>query len=314
MDDIPLVFDFTNALLKHTKSPNTQRVYYRWIDQFLADITQMKRTQGGDARAHRMANLPVKPLKQILTPELLSDWLDTLAEAGHGKQGIDQARSAVIVLADLMSQSRQFPKKTVDALKKIPTPEVEVAPKKDARLLSRDELMQLIRAAEEIATSPNQQLRNTIMATMLCTMALRREELSVAKWGDLKMVDEKKVILQTDQDYAIEVPSNLLNPLSQWRNNIGKPSTQSPIVRRLWKGGRIAKEGLSPDGVWLVIRDAAEYANLGHVTPDDLRRSIAGGLRDAGVSVEKISQILRHRSLIITERYLRRIPSVENES
>ncbi len=304
-----MVFDFTKALPKHTKSPHTQRAYYRWIDLFLADVTQMKRTQG-DARAFRMANLPIKPLKQILTPELLSDWLDDLAEAGHGKQGLDQARSAVIVLADLMSQSRQFPKKAVDGLKKIPTPDVEDKPKKDLRLLSRDELMQLIRSAEEIATSPNQQLRNTIMATMLCTMALRREELSVAKWGDLKIVDEK-VILQTDKDHYIEVPSNLLNPLSQWRNNIGKPSTQSPIVRRIWKGGRIAKEGLSPDGVWMVIRDAAQHANLGHVTPDDLRRSVAGGLRDAGVSIEKISQILRHRSLLVTERYLRRIPSVE---
>lgn len=45
-----------------------------------------------------------------------------------------------------------------------------------------------------------------------------------------------------------------------------------------------------------------------HVTPDDLRRSAVAGLRDAGISTEEISRLLRHRSVQVTERFLSKLP------
>ena len=51
------------------------------------------------------------------------------------------------------------------------------------------------------------------------------------------------------------------------------------MLRRLWKGGRISRNGLTPDGIWLIVSDAARAADLGQVAPHDLRRSVAGALQ-----------------------------------
>ncbi|HEX2621975.1 MAG TPA: site-specific integrase, partial [Phototrophicaceae bacterium] len=45
-----------------------------------------------------------------------------------------------------------------------------------------------------------------------------------------------------------------------------------------------------------------------HVAPHDLRRSVAGALHEAGTPIEKISQLLRHSNVAVTERYLNRLP------
>jgi integrase len=62
------------------------------------------------------------------------------------------------------------------------------------------------------------------------------------------------------------------------------------------------------DGIWLVIDEAAEAAQIGHVAPHDLRRSVAGTLHESGVPIETISRLLRHSNVAITERYLSRLP------
>jgi integrase len=157
-----------------------------------------------------------------------------------------------------------------------------------------------------MAHSSNQLLRNNVVATMLCTMALRREELSAAKWGDVTLKDGI-VVLNMGQGY-VDVPLPVVAIIDKWRSALNTPSASSPLIRRIWKGGSVAKAGLSPDGIWLIIRDAAEYAGLGHVTPDDLRRSAVANMYKNGMPVEEISRLLRHRSVLITERFLAKLP------
>jgi len=299
-------FDLTKALPKRTSSPHTQRAYYRWIDQFLVDLAGMKPTRG-DARIDRMRALPIQRILPILKPDTLETWLNLLVDEGHSRQGLDQARASVVTMGELMADDDLISAKLFGRLKYISTPSVEIK-KKKATILSRDELNALMTSARENSTSHNQMLRNSVAMMMLCMMALRREELSAANWGDLQRQGDKIILSIRNGDGAVQVPSKLLSVLTSWRDAIGAPSNDSPLIRRIWKGGRIAKAGLSPDGIWLIVKDAATSAHLGHVSPDDLRRSVAGGLRDNGHSVEEISQLLRHKNTIITERYLKRIP------
>jgi integrase len=106
----------------------------------------------------------------------------------------------------------------------------------------------------------------------------------------------------------VDVPLPVVAIIDRWRNMLGEPPASTPLIRRIWKGGRIAKAGLSPDGIWLIIRDAAQFANLGHVTPDDLRRSAVANMYRNGMPIEEISRLLRHRSILITERFLAKLP------
>lgn len=303
------IFDFTKALPKRTSSVHTQRAYYRWVDQYLVDLADMKPTQG-DSRLERMRRLPIHRILPLLLPDTLDTWLGSLVENGHSRQGIDQARATIVTLGELMAQSNLISNELFAQLKYVSSPPIDITKRKHT-FLTRDQLTQLMNASRDKSTSQNQRLRNSVAMTMLCTMALRREELSAAKWGDLQRKGERIFLTIRNDGGAVEVPAKLLKTLTHWRNAIGEPAGDSPLIRRIWKGGRIAKDGLSSDGIWLIVKDAANVANLGHVSPDDLRRSVAGGLRDAGHSVEEISQLLRHKNTIITERYLKRIPKQE---
>jgi integrase len=296
-------FDFTQALPKRTDSSNTQRAYYRWVDRFLVDVAGLKPTSG-DERLNRMENLPLKSLLRHMTARKLRNWLNRLVEEKQGRQALDQARATIVTLAELMAeegaleaaQAQEIQDVSVPAVKKNPTPE---------RLLSPDEVRRIMAAARDMAHSTNQLLRNNVVATMLCTMALRREELSAAQWGDVTLKDGIAV-LDMGQGY-VDVPLPVVAIIDRWRNMLGEPPASTPLIRRIWKGGRIAKAGLSPDGIWLIIRDAAEFANLGHVTPDDLRRSAVANMYRNGMPIEEISRLLRHRSILITERFLAKL-------
>jgi integrase len=152
---------------------------------------------------------------------------------------------------------------------------------------------------------------------MLCTMALRREEVAAARWSDFSIQNNRAVLRvhgKGRKTAPIDVPRAVLMALTSWRQTLTAQgqlkSNASPILRRLWKGGRISQSGLTPDGIWLIVSDAARAANLGAVAPHDLRRSVAGALQANGVPIEKISRLLRHSNVAVTERYLSKLPQI----
>lgn len=298
-------FDLTVALPQRTASANTQRAYYRWVDRYLSDVAGLKATRG-DERHRRMQNLPMRSLQKHLTPRKLKNWLNRLVEDGQGRQALDQARATIVTLADLLAEANEIERDLAAEIQAVSVPPIR---KKETpeRLLTPGEILALMDAARDMATSHNQMLRNNVVAIMLCTMALRREELSGAKWGDL-IAKNGQAFLNMGADDLVDMPRPVLSAINRWRASLGNPPAYTPLVRRIWKGGRVAKDGLSPDGIWLIIRNAARHAALDHVTPDDLRRSSVANMYRAGMPVEEISRVLRHRSLLITERFLAKLP------
>ncbi|MEM9950723.1 MAG: site-specific integrase [Chloroflexota bacterium] len=298
-------FDFTNALPKRTQSPNTQRAYYRWVDRYLVDVAGLKATRG-EERLTRMQNLPVKSLQRHMTQRKFINWLNRLVDDGQGRQALDQARATIVTLSDLMAEDDMLERDVATEIQSVSVPSIKKNPTPD-KLLSPDEVKRIMVAARDMATSNNQMLRNNVVALTLCTMALRREELSAAKWRDITMV-KKQVVLSMNDDSFVDMPVPVVTAIDRWRAALGNPPEHTSIIRRIWKGGRIAKAGLSPDGIWLIIRNASQYAGLGHVTPDDLRRSAVANMYKNGMPVEEISRLLRHRSVLITERFLAKLP------
>ena len=308
-----LTFNFARALPGRASSAHTQRAYFRWVDTFLVDIANFSKTKGA-ARAQRMTMLPINTLQECLNAAQVRAWLGLLAQRGHGKQGLDQARASVVTLADLLSEAGWLDEYIAATISRVRSPRAEDG-QRPGRWLSLDEVRMLINASKQIATSENQAIRNEVVTSVLCTMALRREELSVAKWGDLSLQNNRAVLRvhgKGRKTAYIDVPRPVMNSLNRWRKIVSPgelhPPSDSPLVRRIWKGGRIAQQGLAVDGIWLVISQAAEHAKLGTVAPHDLRRSVAGALYESGVPVETISRLLRHSSIAVTEKYLSRLP------
>lgn len=301
------------ALPGQVSSPHTHRAYYRWVDQYLVDVAGLNATSG-DQRVERMRRLSVKLLQTVLTPAQLRAWMGKLVQGGHGKQGLNQARAAIITLTGLLAEAEWIDDYTTAAMSRVRMPRAEEG-QRPGRWLSVDELRLLMNASRTIATSENQVIRNTVVTTMLCTMALRREELASARWDDLSMQNNRPILRvhgKGRRTATIDVPRSVVNALSQWRKTLVAANqfgaSNSPITRRLWKGGGISKLGLTPDGIWYLVGDAAVAAGLPHIAPHDLRRSVAGALQESGVPIEKISRLLRHKNVAITERYLSKLP------
>lgn len=311
-DPVALTFNFAAALPGRASSPHTQRAYFRWIDTYLADIAGLHPTEG-DARVHRMGTLSIPVLKQTLSAPQLRAWLGRLAQQGHGKQGIEQARAAVVTLVDLLAEAGWLDDYVAAAMSRVRSPRAEDG-QRPGRWLSLEQIKLLMASGRQIATSDNQSLRNDVVILILCTMALRRDELSAARWGDLSLQNDRVVLRVHGKGRKvamIDVPRPIMRAMDRWRNAITVHDTaapEAPLVRRIWKGGRIARYGLSPDGIWWIVDAASAHAGLGRVTPHDLRRSVAGALYEAGTPVDKISGLLRHSSIAVTERYLNRLP------
>lgn len=313
--DPSLTFNFYLALPGRSSSLHTQRAYFRWVDLYLVDVAGLNPTTG-DARIHRMSNLPVRLLQESLSAAQFRAWLGLLARRGHGKQGIDQARAAIVVLTLMLAEAGWVDEYVSATMGNVRPPKAEEG-QRPGRWLSMDEIRLMVRSAGRIATSENQEIRNTVVMMMLCTMALRRDELASARWGDLSKQNTRAVMRvhgKGKRTAVVDVPRPVLGMLDRWRNvtlpDGSHPAAQSPLVRRLWKGGRVSRFGLSTEGIWYIVDQASLHAGLGHVAPHDLRRSVAGALQESGVPIDKISRLLRHRNVAVTERYLSKLPQV----
>ena len=308
-----LTFNFALALPGRASSVHTQRAYFRWVDTYLADMAGLPAT-AGKSRLVRMHALPIPVLQEVLSAAQLRAWLGILAKEKHSKQGIDQARASIVTLADLLAEAEWLDDYVAASLSRVRPPHAETG-QRPGRWLSPQQVREMMIAAEEIATSENQQVRNIVVMRMLCTMALRRDELAAARWNDLSLQNDRVVLRVHGKGRKVadvDVPQTVLRAIDRWRKIVAPgephPAGYTHLIRRIWKGGRIAKTGLSPDGIWYIIDRAADYAGLGGVAPHDLRRSVAGALHQAGVPVEMISRLLRHSNIITTERYLNRLP------
>ena len=306
-------FNFAMLLPGRASSTHTQRAYFRWVDQYLVDIAGLQPTEGR-ARVMRMHNLPVNVLLNSISAQQLRAWLGQLVRAGNGKQGITQAKAAITTLASLLSEAELLDDYVSASLKNVHPPKAEDG-QRPGRWLSTEQIKLLIASSKAIATSDNQELRNHVITSVLCTMALRRDELANARWGDLSMQNDRivlKVHGKGRKTAIIDVPRATMTLLMRWGNAV-EPTARTPdpksfLIRRIWKGGKVSKGPVTPDGIWFIVSEAARVAGIGHVAPHDLRRSVAGALEEAGTPIEKISRLLRHSNVAVTERYLSRLP------
>lgn len=311
------IFNFSAVLRGRATSAHTHRAYARWIDRFLADMTPLGPTEGKDRKA-RMAALPLEYLLPVLNPTTLRAWLGQLSEEGQGAQALTQARASITTLASLLSEAGLLDDYTSAALTNVKKPKAE-AGQRQGRWLSMEQVRDLMKSAEAIANSEAQRVRNAVVIRLLCIMALRREEVTDIRWQDLHTQAGRAVLLvhgKGSKAALVDIPTTVMRTIEGWLYYVFEDGevtdAESHLIRGIWRGGRVRPDGISTDAVWRIVKEAAEHANLGHVAPHDLRRSVAGNLELSGVPVETISRLLRHSSIAVTQNYLSKLPR-ENE-
>ncbi len=312
-----LTFDFLMVLRGRAISQHTHRAYARWVDRYLSEVTQMEPTTG-KARTARMRALPLKHVLPVMNSTTLRGWLGYLASEEHGKQGLNQARAAILTLASLLSEAGWMDDSIAAGMTNVSLPRAESG-QRHGRWLSMDQVKILMDAAVQIGTSSAQRARNDLVIKMLCMMALRREELTEIRWKDLHHQAGRDVLLvhgKGSKAALVDIPNVVTRSIDDWKYHVADDNNHidqdSYLVRRVYRQGSVSEEGLTADMIWRIIGRAAKKADIGHVAPHDLRRSIAGNLEISGVPVETISRLLRHSNIAVTQNYLSKLPR-ENE-
>ncbi len=140
------------------------------------------------------------------------------------------------------------------------------------------------------------------MISLLYFCALRVTELTKIRVEDINLNNATLTIWESknQKDPAlVPIPATLLKMLNQWitENKLSK-------TKYLFTSNRNKK--LSRSRIHVIIKIAAERSKVEkEITTHTFRRTRATHLLDAGLPLEKVNQLLRHKHLSSTMVYLK---------
>ncbi len=91
-------------------------------------------------------------------------------------------------------------------------------------------------------------------------------------------------------------------------------SEAGPLFWPITKGGDLIPRRMSTQAIYNLLIKRAQQAGVQHVSPHDLRRTLAGDLLDAGADIVTVQRILGHASVDTAARYDRRPEEVKRKA
>lgn len=148
--------------------------------------------------------------------------------------------------------------------------------------------------------------RDRAILALFIGCGLRLAELVGLRTEDLQIRDEHWVIADLmgkgKHIRTVPVPAWAKRGVDEWTEVAGISTGR--IFRRVNRFGKIWGEGITPKGIWHVVKAAALRAGIQNLAPHDLRRTCARLCHVAGGEMEQIQFLLGHASVQTTERYL----------
>ena len=173
------------------------------------------------------------------------------------------------------------------------------------RALSLDQVRELLAAcrADERDTAA---ARDLAVFALLFGAGLRRAEAASLA---LRAYDEREqcvvVVGKGGKERKVYLLRGCGDLVSAWLDLRGRGD--GPLLSQVDKEGRIDRaRGLSDQGIMRRVANRAAEAELGKITPHDLRRTFVTLLLDAGADVLAIQRLAGHASATTTAKYDRR--------
>lgn len=146
-------------------------------------------------------------------------------------------------------------------------------------------------------------LRDAALVVVLYAGGLRRDEASALQLDDYTRRDRKLEVRKGKRGKyrAVYIPEGYAGWIEPWIDL----RSEGPMFVR-WRHYGRTDEPLSPQGVWRILRELRDRAELPKFTPHDLRRSYATELLDNGADLLQVQALMGHSSLNTTKIYDRR--------
>lgn len=173
------------------------------------------------------------------------------------------------------------------------------------RALTKNEVARLI---DEAKKDPNPVLgaRDAALMAILRGGGLRREEAVNLELKDLNIADGSLRVRRGkgNKERTVYLPPLLLSLVEDWISVRGK--TRGALLCHVRKGRQVILRSLTPQAVWLVLKNRARTAGVDDFSPHDFRRTFISELLDAGIDIVTVQQLAGHASPEQTSKYDRR--------
>lgn len=223
-----------------------------------------------------------------------------LEEAGLAASSVNQALAAVRKLAAEAAEGGLLARDVAQGIATVKGAAVRGV--RSGNWLEKAQAQALIHAPD-VSTLAG--LRDRALLSLLIGGGLRREEAARLRLEDVQQRAGRWVIVDLTGKHGrvrtVPLPAFAKAAMDAWTEAAGIAS--GVILRPVDKGGRVGAGGMTPQALYLRVREVA--AVIGTViAPHDLRRTFAQLARQGGAALEQIQLSLGHASIATTERYL----------
>jgi site-specific recombinase XerD len=178
------------------------------------------------------------------------------------------------------------------------------------RHLATDEIQALFRQCASDTGAAG--ARDAALLGVLYGAGLRRAEVAALSLPDYSVIDGALTVRGKGNKVRVAYLSKeggAARALSAWlaiRGTGADRDDSTPIFTRVYKGGAVTPNRLTPQAVLDVLRRRAMRAGLRPFSPHDVRRTFIGDLLDARVDLATVQQMAGHAQVTTTARYDRR--------
>ena len=150
--------------------------------------------------------------------------------------------------------------------------------------------------------------RDALILSIMLDIGLRESEVVTLTWSSIDL--ETRVIewyrMKTNNRGRELISRDVENAYRVYRDALTEEGEE--LSGSLWvtvsKGGKVTGKGLSVDSIKLLVKTAGDALGIDHLSPHDLRHSMATRAYLADIPVISIQRRLGHSSASTTERYI----------
>ena len=225
-------------------------------------------------------------------------YMQFLANTGYRKtnEAVSRGRK-LAVLKSFFGYMASLGKVKVDPTSQVKMPKTK---QKEPSYLTEQEYKRLLRVVKKNAT-PYFKSRDMAIMSILLGMGLRLSELVALNVGDLNYDDGSvKIVRKGGKERILPANDEVMMAIQRYLKTREEIGAQAPLL--LSKRNR----RISNATIWYLVRKYMRQAQIekDKLSPHTLRHTFATVLLKQGENILTIKQLLSHRNLRTTERYL----------
>jgi integrase len=283
-------------------APGTKSNHYRGLRNYVAYIHNIEPV------AIDLGHLNIELLRPYLTVTAVARYLNVLKSQGKKHAELKNARNSIIMLTRLMVERGFLDIPTLYRLRGLALPRVEMG-RHPSIYLNKPQILHLLTVypqTDQILLP--QRTRNWAMICLMLFCGLRVGELLKMQWGDLQHVDGYP-LARVHGKYSklrwVKLPVRVVQSINIWRDIYPNPDPYQFIFTAIRNNVVTNRPLRCKRQIENAVKEAARISHLPPVTPHDLRRSFARNAYLAGTSMELIRQTLGHKSITMSEQYIK---------